>query len=178
MVRLVFLLSLLAGMAAGGDIRADLTGDGIPEEVRFTLQENGLLYRGDRQTVSLQIDGPEEPIRLRDVAWAGGDQYPPVLHVTSDRNLQLLTRDLAPGLGGWFLVTEITWQSGRFVIARITYDTFDVKEPSRNLACDIDFLTRTGTKRDNTGNHALAAAKTMVALRDWQSSDVTEVCDL
>jgi hypothetical protein len=159
------------------EITLDLNGDSVMDKATLMAAEDEPaalhLFLGRRSGSGVAFNAPViKPDLVFNGAMAGQQAS---LEAGRGGSLRVLSLNEGIGRNKWTQTLTIAFRNGRFVVAGLTYVTYDtlaLDDPTSNYTCDVNFLT--GRALRNGKPHAGKVSP--VTLADFDPADLPKAC--
>jgi len=172
-IAIVFFLIGAAANAQqiGQTVASDLNDDRRVEQ--FSLIDNG------NGQVDLQIENTGSGVIYSEgIAWLGGFGQQPELTLADNGSVLLTSMNEAVGRNRWHLTLTIAYRDGGYIVAGITYDSYDTLDLEAFASCDLNLLTGRGFASYGQGGEPIPVASPLSATPVTQWRDDTQVPDI
>lgn len=120
------------------------------------------LRDADRNLLDLALTAP-------DAVWGGRDFYGQEPSVTALANGSFVvgTQNFGVGRNKWEHKLSVAYRNERFVVAGLTYNSFDTLQEDPSIECDLNLLTGKG----KVNGKQVTFRKLNLTLAEWKGND-------
>ncbi len=157
---------------------ADLNGDGLPDQARLTETPEG--GAADLTILLGQPDGSlKQDVIAKSLVWVGGEGEKPQLFVDKNAALEVFSIDRLNPRKSWTQSLTIAQHNGVFVLARFSYDWFDIGTETIYI-CKGDLLSgriESGQRANGVTDIGVSEVDVMVVPVDVWVQSFPEECE-
>jgi hypothetical protein len=182
-------IAIAAFLGVALPARADIQGlERVLSAVTLNFQDNGATDRAvlvDNQDsgadlyiyLSLDDATPDAPVKpalvKKAAAWSGATWgTSPSLEISNKGSLLIKSDNTSIGRDRWSQTLTVVYRNKEFVVAGITYNTFDTLKSEAGGSCDLNLLTGKGLRNGKPVETKFPAVK----LADWSDEKLPNEC--